>query len=192
MAKFAERMTDALSAVGLWGALCFGVSLALIAIAVWRFWLNPQASGLKNYGAWAGWAVACLVLLFLSDFLLHHAFIVFVLFSALWVLLAIVEPHFGMALGLMVLTVLSAMVVSSFRSFIDNDLIRAIQKGQVEKAKNLIRGGADVNAREGGDTALRWATLLHREQIAAMLRNAGATEEPAKTGDAASDFRRGA
>src|SRR5579863_7965574 len=108
MARFAEQVTDALGEIGIWGALCFVLSLALIAIAVWRFWLNPQASGLKNYGAWAGWLVACLVLLFLSDYLLHHALIVFILFSTLWVLLAIVEPHFGMELGLMVLAVLGA------------------------------------------------------------------------------------
>ncbi|MHB8654764.1 MAG: hypothetical protein ACYDA9_12890 [Terriglobia bacterium] len=184
MARFAERVTDTLSEVGIWGALCFVLSLALISIAVWRFWLNPQASGLKNYGAWAGWLVACLVLLFLSDYLLHHAFIVFVLFSAMWILLALVEPHFGLELGLMVLTVLSALVVSSFRSFIDNDLIRAIQKGKGETAMELIRCGADVNAREGGDTALQWATRLHHDQIAASLRNAGAIEEPAKSGDA--------
>ena len=183
-ARFAERVTDAVSAVGIWGALCFVLSIALISIAVWRFWLNPQTSGLKNYGAWVGWLVACLVLLFLSDFLLHHAFIVFVLFSTLWVLLAIVEPHFGMVLGLMVLVILSALVVSSFRAFIDNDLIRAIQKGRVESARDLIRSGADVNAREGGDTALKWATMLHREEIATMLRNAGAIEEPSKTAGA--------
>ena len=184
IARFAERVTDALSAAGIWGALCFVVSLALIAIAVWRFWLNPQASGLKNYGAWGGWLVACLMLLFLSDYLLHHAFIVFILFSALWIMLAIVEPHFGMEIGFMALAVLSALVVSSFKSFIDNDLIRAIHKGRVEAAKDLIRSGADVNAREGGSTALQWATRLHHEQIATMLRNAGAIEEPAKTGDA--------
>jgi Ankyrin repeats (many copies) len=184
MARFAERMADALSAIGLWGALCFVLSLALIAIAVWRFWLNPQASGLKNYGAWAGWLVACLVLLFLSDYLLHHAFIVFVLFSTLWVLLAIVEPHFGMGIGLTVLAVLSALVVSSFKSFIDNDLIRAIQKGRVEAAMSLIQAGANVNVQEAGYTALQWATRLHHEKIVAMLRNAGAIEEPVKTGDA--------
>lgn len=183
MARFAERVTDVLSEVGIWGALCFVLSLAVIAIAVWRFWLNPQTSGLKNYGAWGGWLVACLMLLFLSDFLLHHALIVFILFSAMWILLAIVEPHFGMELGLMVLAVLSALVVSSFRSFINNDLIRAIRKGQVDAAMNLIRAGADVNAQEGGSTALQWATRLHQEQIATMLRNGGAIEEPAKTGD---------
>ncbi len=183
IAKFAERVTDALSEVGIWGALCFVLSLALIAIAVWRFWLNPQTYGLKNYGAWGGWLVACLMLLFLSDFLLHHAPIVFFLFSAFWVLLAIVEPHVGMEIGLMVLAVLSSLVVSSFRSFIDNDLIRAIQKGRVDAAMDLIRVGADVNAREGGSTALQWAILLHHEQIAALLRNAGALEEPVKTGD---------
>lgn len=184
MARFAERVTDAIIALGIWGALCFVLSLALIAIAVWRFWLNPQASGLKNYGAWAGWLVACLVLLLLSDYLLHHAFIVFILFSAMWILLAIVEPHFGMELGLMVLAILSALVVSNFRTFIDNDLIRAIHKGRVETAMELICCGADVNAREGGSTALQWAIRLHHEQIAASLRNAGAIEEPAKTGEA--------
>jgi hypothetical protein len=177
-------MADALRAVGLWGALCFVLSIVLIAIAAWRFWLNPQTSGLKNYGAWGGWLIACLVLLFLSDYLLHHAFIVFVLFSAMWFLLAIVEPHFGMVLGLMVLAVLSALAVTSFRSFTNNDLIRAIQKGQVKRAMDLIHGGADVNTREGGDTALKWATMLHREEIAALLRNAGAIEDPAKTGHA--------
>ena len=173
-------MTDALSAAGIWGALCFVVSLALISTAISRFRLDPQSTGLKNYGAWIAWLVACLALLFVSDFLLHHARIVFFLFVAFWTVIGLTEPHVGMEMGLLVLALLSAQVASSFESFTENDLMRAIQKGKVEAALDLIRGGADVNVADSyGSTPLMASVHSKNNELVTMLLQVGANPNAA-------------
>jgi Ankyrin repeats (3 copies)/Ankyrin repeat len=154
MNKLGERVADSIRELGIRGAIFFAISLAFIAMGAWRFSLNPGRYGLRNYEAWGGWLLFCLAALFVGDYVLHHAPIVFIIFSVLWLALSFVEPHLAMVSGVVLLCVLGAAVISAFMAFTKNDLIRAIERGQVEKALSLIRAGVDLNAQEGGRMAL--------------------------------------
>jgi hypothetical protein len=169
MDKLTERVADSLRSVGLRGAVFLTISLLFIAVGTWRFWLNPERTGLWNYWAWGGWFLLCLPVLFVSDYVLHHAPIVFILFALFWLAFSIAEPHVAMETGVIILCVVSAAGVSTFQSFTNNDLIRAIEKGQAEKALSLIQSGIDVNAREGGGTALMEAVRRGSVQVVRAL-----------------------
>lgn len=174
MNKLGERVADSLREVGLRGAIVFAISLAFIAVSLWRFSLNPGHYGLTNYVAWGGWLLFCLPALFVADYVLHHAPIVFVLLTLFWVVLSFAEPHVAMVSGAILLCVLGAPVISTFRAFTQNDLIRAVDKGQAQRALGLIRAGADVNAQENGRTALLEAVRRGRMEIVRGLLGAHA------------------
>jgi serine/threonine-protein phosphatase 6 regulatory ankyrin repeat subunit B len=58
----------------------------------------------------------------------------------------------------------------------DADLLEASRAGDVERVRELLLEGSDVNIStpDGGDTALTWASLKGHAQIAQMLIVAGA------------------
>ncbi len=53
------------------------------------------------------------------------------------------------------------------------ELVEAARVGNIEKARDLIKAGIDVNARNmAGDTALMWATLSNNKNMVELLLNA--------------------
>ena len=169
MGNLSERVADSLRSVGIRGLVFFVTSLLFLGVGAWRFRLNPEHTGLWNYGAWGGWLLLCLPVLFVSDYVLHHAPIVFILFAIFWLAFSFTEPHVAMETGVIILCVVSAAVVSAFQSFTHNDLIRAIEKGQAERALTLIQSGTGVNAGEDGRTALMEAVRRGSVQVVRAL-----------------------
>ena len=56
-----------------------------------------------------------------------------------------------------------------------NCIFEAIREGNLEKVKELIESGADVNAKDNsGETALMWAAWYDRAEIAKILIDNGA------------------
>ena len=62
---------------------------------------------------------------------------------------------------------------------LNNDLIKAAHDGQTEKVLDLIKAGADVNAKDNyGNTALILAAAKGHTEIVDLLKSAGAKDNP--------------
>lgn len=60
---------------------------------------------------------------------------------------------------------------------LDYRLIHAVVTAPLAKVKELVRDGADVNAKDDrGRSALKWAEFTGRKDIAEFLRSRGAKE----------------
>ena len=71
-----------------------------IAIGIHRFWVRPEHFGAPNLlGCMAG-ALGAFFLLLVTDYVLHHAPLVFIPWFIFLVYFACVQPHFAVGLGL--------------------------------------------------------------------------------------------
>jgi hypothetical protein len=72
-----------------------------IAAGIYHFTVRPQhfSLGWDLLGCGAA-TVAAFLMLFISDYVFHHAFLVFIPWCLLIFYLGFVEPHFGVGMGL--------------------------------------------------------------------------------------------
>ena len=71
-----------------------------IAAAVHRFWMHPGTFGLSSILGCAAGAFGAFFLLLITDYLLHHARLVFIPWSIFLIYFALIEPHLGVGMGL--------------------------------------------------------------------------------------------
>ena len=95
-----------------------GVALAMIAagaffiaVGIHRFWVRPEHFGWPSVLGCLVGAFAAFFLLLVTDYVLHHAPLVFIPWFIALIYFAIVQPHFAVGLGL----ALWCMVASQLR-----------------------------------------------------------------------------
>lgn len=71
-----------------------------VVFGVHRFWVRPEQFGLPNILGCVVGAFAGFFLLLITDYLLHHARLVFVPWCLCLIYFAIIQPHLGVGLGL--------------------------------------------------------------------------------------------
>ena len=83
-----------------------GVALALatigtlfVATGAHRFWVRPEHFGLPDLLGCVAGAFGGFFLLLLTDYLLHHARLVFIPWLIVFIFFAVVEPYLGVGLG---------------------------------------------------------------------------------------------
>jgi len=94
-------------------ALAMGVAGALvIALGIHRFWIRAEPFGVAAFLGCVVGAFGAFFLLLTTDYLLHHARLVFIPWVILLTYFAFVQPHFAVGLG----TALWFMFVSQLRN----------------------------------------------------------------------------
>jgi hypothetical protein len=83
-----------------------------IAVGIHRFWVRPEHFGLPSFLGCVAAAFGAFFLLLVTDYLLHHARLVFIPWFIFLIYFALVQPHFAVGLGL----ALGFLVVSQLRS----------------------------------------------------------------------------
>jgi hypothetical protein len=91
--------------MGLTGAL-------FIVVGIHRFWVRPEHFGVPSLLGCAVAAFGAFFLLLITDYVFHHAFLVFIPWFIALISFAVIQPHFGVGLGL----ALWFMLVSQLRS----------------------------------------------------------------------------
>ena len=81
-------------------ALLFFIGAIFIVLGIHRFWVRPEPFGMLSILACVVAAIAGFFLLLVSDYVLHHAPLVFIPWSAALIYFAIIQPHFAVGLGL--------------------------------------------------------------------------------------------
>jgi len=83
-----------------------GLALAMIvagaffmAVGIHRFWVRPEPFGFVSFLGCVAGAFAAFFLLLVTDYVLHHAPLVFIPWTIFLIYFAIVQPHFGVGLG---------------------------------------------------------------------------------------------
>ena len=71
-----------------------------VVFGVHRFWVRPEHFGLPNFLGCVVGAFGGFFLLLITDYLLHHARLVFIPWCICLIYLAIIQPHLGVGLGL--------------------------------------------------------------------------------------------
>lgn len=90
----------------------FLVGAFFVAAGARRFWLRPQHFGLVSVLGCVVGAFGGFFLLLITDYVLHHAPLVFIPWFICLVYFACIEPHLGVGLGV----ALWFMLVSQLRS----------------------------------------------------------------------------
>ena len=84
-------------------AFALGLGLAgglFLAAGVHRFWVRPEHLGLVSLLGCAVATFGAFFLLLVTDYLLHHARLVFLPWTIVLIYFAIIQPHLGVGLGL--------------------------------------------------------------------------------------------
>jgi len=81
-------------------ALLLLIGAVFIGLGIHRFWVRPEPFGLVSFLGCAAAAFAGFFLLLVSDYVFHHAPLVFIPWSAALIYFAIIQPHFAVGLGL--------------------------------------------------------------------------------------------
>jgi len=71
-----------------------------IALGVRRFWVRPEHFGLLSFLGCVVATFGGLFLLLVTDYVLHHAPLVFIPWLIFIIYFAIIQPHFAVGLGL--------------------------------------------------------------------------------------------
>ena len=71
-----------------------------IAVGVHRFWVRPEHFGLLNLLGCVVGAFGAFFLLLVTDYVFHHAPLVFIPWFIALIYFAFVQPHFAVGLGL--------------------------------------------------------------------------------------------
>lgn len=71
-----------------------------IVVGVHRFWVRPEHFGLASLLGCAVGAVGAFFLLLITDYVLHHARIVFIFWFISLIYCAFIQPHLAVGLGL--------------------------------------------------------------------------------------------
>lgn len=71
-----------------------------IAVGIHRFWLRPEHFGVPSFLGCGAGALGAFFLLLVTDYVLHHAPLVFILWFIFLIYFAFVQPHFAVGLGL--------------------------------------------------------------------------------------------
>jgi hypothetical protein len=79
--------------------MMFLVGAIFIAVGIHRFWVRPQHFGLASFLGCAVAAFGAFFLLLVTDYVLHHAPLVFIPWTISMIFFAIIQPHFGVGLG---------------------------------------------------------------------------------------------
>jgi len=83
-----------------------------IAVGIHRFWVRPEHFGLSSFLGCVVGAFGAFFLLLITDYVLHHAPLVFIPWFIFLIYFAFVQPHFAVGLGL----ALWFMLASQLRS----------------------------------------------------------------------------
>ncbi|MFZ0960391.1 MAG: hypothetical protein WAO35_05760 [Terriglobia bacterium] len=83
-----------------------------VAVGIHRFRVRPEHFGLMSFLGCVAGAFGAFFLLLFTDYLLHHARLVFIPWFLFLIYFAIIEPHLGVGLGL----ALGFIVVGQLRS----------------------------------------------------------------------------
>jgi hypothetical protein len=71
-----------------------------IAVGIHRFWVRPEHFGLPSLLGCVAAAFGAFFLLLVSDYVFHHAPLVFIPWFICLIYFAIIQPHFAVGLGL--------------------------------------------------------------------------------------------
>ena len=71
-----------------------------VAVGVHRFWVRPEHFGLPSFLGCIAGAFGGFFLLLISDYVFHHAPLVFIPWFISLVYFACIQPHLGVGLGL--------------------------------------------------------------------------------------------
>ena len=73
---------------------------SFIAVGIHRFWVRPEHFGVLSLLGCVAGALGAFFLLLVTDYVLHHAPLVFIPWFILLIYFAFVQPHFAVGLGL--------------------------------------------------------------------------------------------
>jgi hypothetical protein len=73
---------------------------AFIALGVYRFTIRPEHIGLLDFLGCIVGAFGAFFLLLVTDYLFHHAPLVFIPWFIFLIYFAVIQPHFAVGLGL--------------------------------------------------------------------------------------------
>jgi hypothetical protein len=82
------------------------------AAGIHRFWVRPEHFGVTSFLGCVTGAFGAFFLLLVTDYLFHHARLVFIPWVIFLIYFALIQPHFGVGLGL----ALWYMLASQLRS----------------------------------------------------------------------------
>jgi hypothetical protein len=77
-----------------------GIGACFVALGIHRFWVRPEHFGLVSILGCAGGAFGGIFLLLITDYVLHHAPLVFIPWIICLIYLAIIHPPLAVGLGL--------------------------------------------------------------------------------------------
>jgi membrane-bound ClpP family serine protease len=76
------------------------VGAFFIAVGIHRFWVRPEHFGVLSLLGCVAGAFGAFFLLLVSDYLFHHAHLVFIPYFIFLIYFAIIQPHLGVGVGL--------------------------------------------------------------------------------------------
>ena len=81
-----------------------------IALGIHRFWVRPEHFGAPSFLGCVVGAFGAFILLLITDYVFHHAPLVFIPWFIFLIYFAFVQPHFAVGLGLALWCILASQL----------------------------------------------------------------------------------